>query len=254
MKAGKRVFWPWVFLFLPWFWLAAGRAESQVPGKEMDFAVYYGKNWENARSFVAENSFWMVSLAREAGVDPALAVAVVFPELVRYDALRDRMELTLLKTLYTHYGREYADFSVGRFQIKPSCAEDILRELRNGGPRKLERRLHHLHRGASDHALRTAILRDMEDPRTQFLYVVAVIRILDRRFPHFSDQENAVKIPFYATAYNCGFMNSEVDILKLMGEKNFHTRLMRPAQCTSYAAIAEAYSREAAGSGHSHIP
>lgn len=254
MKVGKRVFWPLVFLFLPWFWLVAGHAGSQVPGKERDFAVYYGKSWENARSFVAENSNWMASLAREAGVDPALAVAVVFPELVRYDALRDRMELSLLKTLYAHYGREYADFSVGRFQMKPSCAEDILRELRYGRPRKLERQLRHLHRGTSDHTLRTAILRDLEDPRTQFLYVVALITIIDRRFPHLSQQENAVKIPFYATAYNCGFMNSEDYILKQMGERNFHTRLMRPAQCTSYAAIAEAYAREAAGSGHSRNP
>lgn len=254
MKAGKRVFWPLVFLFLPWLWLVAGRAGSQVPGKETDFAVYYGKSWENARSFVAENSSWMGSLAREAGVDPAMAVAVVFPELVRYDALRDRMELTLLKTLYAHFGREYADFSVGRFQIKPSCAEDILRELRDGGPRKLERQLRHRHRGASDYALRTAILRDLEEPRTQFLYVVAVIKILDRRFPHLGHRENNVKIPFYATAYNCGFMNSEDYILKQMGERNFHTRLMRPAQCLSYAAIAEAYFREAAGSGHSLSP
>ena len=29
-----------------------------------------------------------------------IAIAVIFPELVRYSALRDKMEITLLKTLY----------------------------------------------------------------------------------------------------------------------------------------------------------
>ena len=39
-----------------------------------------------------------------------LAVAVIFPELVRYSALRDKMEITLLKALYINLGDRLCKF------------------------------------------------------------------------------------------------------------------------------------------------
>ena len=54
-----------------------------------------------------------------------MAIAVVFPELIRYSALRDKIEITLLKSLYIYKGDDYADFSIGQFQMKPSFAELI---------------------------------------------------------------------------------------------------------------------------------
>ena len=46
-------------------------------------------------------------------VDVRFRRQVIFPELVRYSAIRDKMEITLLKTLYRNLGEDYADFSVG---------------------------------------------------------------------------------------------------------------------------------------------
>ena len=43
-------------------------------------------------------------------------MSVVFPELVRYSALRDKMEITLLKALYINVGRDYANFSLAIFR------------------------------------------------------------------------------------------------------------------------------------------
>ena len=64
----------------------------------------------------------------EFGIRTELAVAVVFPELVRYSALMDFMETTAVKALYQQKGVKGADFSIGRFQMKPSFVEDLERQ------------------------------------------------------------------------------------------------------------------------------
>lgn len=48
----------------------------------------------------------------EFGIRTELAVAVVFPELVRYSALMDFMETTAVKALYQQKGVKGADFSL----------------------------------------------------------------------------------------------------------------------------------------------
>lgn len=210
-------------------------------GAAPDFRVVFDRHWQKAAAFMEENASWMDAAAREAGVDPHLAAAVVFPELVRYDALRNRMEITLLKALYVHYGDEYADFSVGRFQIKPSCAEAVLRELHKHGPRELDLRFHRLHRGLKEKEKREAILSELEDSRSQYQYVLAILRILDHRFPQLSSLEPLSRLRFYATAFNSGFMHSEVQILRQMEVAAFHTGVIRPRECYSYAAVAAAW-------------
>ena len=64
----------------------------------------------------------------EFGIRTELAVAVVFPELVRYSALMDFMETTAVKALYQQKGVKGADFSIGRFQMKPSFVADLERQ------------------------------------------------------------------------------------------------------------------------------
>ena len=54
-----------------------------------------------------------------------MALAVVFPEIVRYSDLEDLIQIRALKVLYVQYGRKYADFSVGHFQMKPSFIEQL---------------------------------------------------------------------------------------------------------------------------------
>ena len=39
------------------------------------------------------------------------------------------MEITLLKALYINLGEDYANFSIGQFQMKPSFAESIHKQI-----------------------------------------------------------------------------------------------------------------------------
>lgn len=104
--------------------------EGLIFSQQADYKSIFGKDWDKAGSFVAENKTWMKQLSKKYDVSYAEAVAIVFPELIRYSALRDKMEITLLKSLYIYKGEDYADFSIGQFQMKPSFAEVIHRNVK----------------------------------------------------------------------------------------------------------------------------
>ena len=111
-----------------------------------------------------------------------LAIAVIFPELVRYSALRDKMEITLLKALYINLGDEYANFSIGQFQMKPSFAEIIRRQA----PSVLGRRSEIEFKNPSEYEgisyFRKSIVSDLEDPRTQLNYLIVFFKICEKKY------------------------------------------------------------------------
>lgn len=59
----------------------------------------------------------------------AESVSVVFPEMLRYVLWKDLFETAALELLYVRYGSTKADFSIGWFQMKPSFAEKLEREI-----------------------------------------------------------------------------------------------------------------------------
>jgi len=174
-------------------------------------------------------------------VDYTLAVSVVFPELVRYSALRDKIEITLLKALYTHKGAEYSDFSVGVFQMKPSCAEALLEEFSGTTDQRVHRFFDRLHHSVTGREKRAMILREMEEPEVQFIYVLGMIRLLDKKYGKRPWKGMEEKVGFYAAAYNSGFNNPENRIIAQMNATSFHTGLGKPSVCYSYAALSAAF-------------
>jgi len=56
-------------------------------------------------------------------------LSIVFPELIRFNAIQDKIETFALQSLYVKYGKDYANFSVGPFQVKPSFAESLEKDF-----------------------------------------------------------------------------------------------------------------------------
>jgi hypothetical protein len=214
-------------------------ADFSSSGKS--YPELFGADWDKACCFVKENEDWMKRNCRIFRADYALAVSVVFPELVRYSVLRDKIEITLLKALYTHKGAEYSDFSVGVFQMKPSCAEDLLEEFSATTDIKFHRFFDRLHGSVTGREKRVMILKEMEDPEVQFIYVLGMIRLMDKKYGKKTWKDVEEKVRFYATAYNSGFNNTENRITENMNATYFHTGLGKPPVCHSYAAISAAF-------------
>lgn len=152
-----------------------------------------------------------------------MAMAVVFPELVRYSVLRDKMEVSVLKALYINLGHDYANFSVGLFQMKPSFAEVIRSMPRDLKGRNTGVKLADSSEFRNIKDFRREIVNDLEDPRKEAGYLIAFLRVCDRRFNISRDTITAIR--FLATAYNTGFTKESAEIDKVSDLKFFNTKL-----------------------------
>jgi hypothetical protein len=224
----------YIYSFYLVFLLATG---LPVPGNSQDlnYPEIFGDDWTKALQYESENRSWMEPILAKNHISYPLAVAVIFPELVRYSALRDKMEITLLKALYINLGDNYANFSIGQFQMKPSFAEMICEQANS----VLNRRSGISLKRRSDYDdikdYRRSIVKDLEDPKTEFSYLVAFIKICGKNFrTNRMDEISGLK--FLATAYNFGIDKNSAEIEKMTDKKFFNTKLFK-TENYSYADV-----------------
>jgi hypothetical protein len=202
--------------------------------QQTDYNKIFGSDWEKAEIFVSENAVWMKQLSEKYGVSYPVAVAVVFPELIRYSALRDKMEITLLKALYINLGEDYANFSIGRFQMKPSFVESIHQKVP-----LLKGRLRNQFKsrtGITDiRKYRGSIVKDLEETESEFLYLIAFLKICGSIY-NLEQMDDEGSLKFLATAYNYSFQKSFEDVNKMIDKKFFYTTLVK-TESYSYADI-----------------
>jgi hypothetical protein len=208
---------------------------KSVASQSLNYEDLFGNDWKKALQFVDGNEKWMRPLLDRYKISYPVAVAVIFPELVRYSALRDKMETAMLKTLYRNLGDDYADFSIGVFQIKPSFAEKI----REAVPLLEGWRIKSMFRKKSSYknirGYRSAIINDLEDPESEFNYIVAFFRLCEKYFPQIAEDDTS-KIRFFANAYNTGFWKSREEIEKMSNSKFYNTKLFK-TENYSYADV-----------------
>jgi hypothetical protein len=205
-----------------------------LKGQSLNYPDIFGDDWKKAEQFVTGNEKWIRPVLEKYRVDYYEAISVVFPELVRYSALRDKMEITLLKALYINLGEEYANFSIGHFQMKPSFAETIIKE-----GMKLTGRKTPLVRDSTGYEdirnYRAAIVSSLEDINSQLDYLVVFFKIAGKKFDLKKMDEHS-RITFLAAAYNYGPLHSEMEITEMSSRKFFSTKLVS-RDLYSYADI-----------------
>lgn len=223
--------------FLPGLLIIMGSLPANVSGQQqLNYCELFGSDWQKAISYLNENDSWIRQSLEKYDIPYNEAVAVIFPELVRYSAISDKMEITLLKALYRNIGRGYADFSVGEFQIKPSFAERI----RSAIPTVMGRKSAELFKRRSsyknDYEYRVAIITDLENPRAELNYIIAFYLICKKRF-EIEKLDEMTRIKLLATAYNAGFWKKKEDIRKMEDKKFFNTKMFK-TENYSYANVA----------------
>lgn len=201
----------------------------------VNYSELFGDDWKKAEAFERENRDWMDSLLTRNHISYPVAVAIIFPELVRYSALKDKMEIGLLKTLYVNLGEEYADFSIGVFQMKPSFAETI----RDESTAYLGRQAGIIFKASSDYDnikdFRKSIIKDLEDPESQVIYLITFIKICEKKF-NLNRLDEMKLIKFLATAYNFGIDKTALEIVHMTDKKFFNTVLLK-TENYSYADV-----------------
>jgi hypothetical protein len=198
---------------------------KSVYAQSLDYANLFGDDWKKAEAFEKENRDWIKPILERNRISYPLAMSIVFPEMVRYSALRDKMEISILKTLYVNLGEEYADFSIGIFQMKPSFAETIREE----SSQYLGSRSGIKFKKTTDYDdikdFRKSIIKDLEDPEGQVVYLISFIRICEKKF-NLSRLNELSRIKFLATAYNYGIDKTPNQIVNMTDRKFFSTKIL----------------------------
>jgi hypothetical protein len=208
------------------FFLLFTGISIQVHCQSFNYDEIFGDDWKKASLYVSENRKWMEPFLEKNKISYREAVAVIFPELVRYSALRDKMETAVLKALYINLGEAYANFSIGVFQIKPSFASYIREEypLAKGNKSGLTFKKSKTYNDVRDY--RREIVSDLEDPVQQLNYIVAFFTLCEKKFKVSRLNEHD-RVIFLASAYNCGIDKERKIIENSVNRKFFNTKLFR---------------------------
>ncbi len=220
------------------FCLSCHPASSQ----SVNYKDLFGDDWKKAAAFEKENRSWMEPVISKYKISYPLAISIIFPELVRYSALRDKMETTLLKTLYVNLGEDYADFSIGVLQMKPSFAEAIREESLSVKNEMPDFSFAQISEFDDIIPYRKSIVKDLEDPKAEVNYLIAFIKICEKKFP--TENENELsRIRFLSTAYNCGINKTAAEIEKMSDKKFFNTKLFK-TENYSYSDVSVFWYKE----------
>ncbi len=193
-----------------------------------DYPALFGRDWRAAEEYAAARRASWAEIWDGFGVDARVAEAVVFPEMVRYSALRDLAETAAVRALYQQRGSRGADFSIGRFQMKPSFAERVEREWMASE----ENTAWGFAFDTADNTdARRARIRRLDDITWQCTYLAMFLRLMwlsDERLAAASPEEQVSRC---AAAYNGG------------GGRWFHTDFIAGPRTRyySYAEVATYY-------------
>jgi hypothetical protein len=208
-----------------------------------DYASIFGAKYSDAEQFLGQNS-WIADSLRLPLLETRIALAVVFPEIIRFRALEDEIQVRALKVLYVQYGQQYANFSVGHFQMKPTFAEQVERDynLLFSEDEKSVAGVAAFESGVTPKLRNERVLR-LDDLRWQVSYLRLFMMVMDKLYGKLNFANDLEKLRFYATAYNAGFAQGEKFLRKMMEFRGFHIQLLFARTRYNYGDVAAYYFR-----------
>jgi hypothetical protein len=222
--------WRWIVMII----FISGLFASMGFSQQSDYKQIFGADYQEAINFFDSN-LWIADSLHMYGVDPCHGIAVVFPELIRYSALRDKIEIQALLSLYVQYGKNYSDFSIGYFQMKPSFAENLEKEYISyrGTRDQLIERI-----DTADNAIsRKNRLERMITTFGQVRYLAMFLIVMNKRKAETSFPEETEYIRYLASAYNYGFQSDISRLQEVSKENYFYSGLIPTATKYNYSDI-----------------
>ncbi|MBL0056903.1 MAG: hypothetical protein IPP31_12135 [Chitinophagaceae bacterium] len=205
-----------------------------------DYPLIFGSDYAWAKHWVKGHAAAFEQLAVPLNIPTAELESIVFPELVRYNAVYDVIEIQSLKFLYVSRGKDYADFSVGYFQMKPSFAERVEKDaLKYLGVAELTLLgFDRLSPTEDNEANRRDRVERLTGVDGQMRYLAAFYRICQLRFTaSLAGQPDEYRLRFLATCYNAGYHLSGDQIRDRLNRKFFHTGKVITSNNYCYADI-----------------
>ncbi|MFH1118542.1 MAG: hypothetical protein V1775_01880 [Bacteroidota bacterium] len=197
--------------------LSESRLNGQTITPGTDLSAELGNRYFDAVDYLRRNT-WMSDTLKKEKIQPAFAFGIVFPGLVKYSAILDVMETGATRMLYVQSGRKYSHYEVGRFQMKPSFAELIERNVTRQKMTSQKFDLKNTPKARGERA------RRLDSQEWQIRYLVMFIRLMDKRFAHIKWKSEDDRLRFYATAFSVGFNRDERTIRRMMTTRSILRR------------------------------
>lgn len=192
------------------------------PPIETDYKKVFGKRYTWAVNWLQQNDSLIHQYASAFDIPDKELKAIVFPELIRYNSFFNALEVESLKYLYVKEGKNYADFSVGYFQMKPSFGEMVEEDALKLLPGKYWQESGWKANQSDDEVSRKERVKRLSNTRHQLIYLCAFYKICEYRFKgnRISSTEERVKL--FATCYNAGYRRSYKSLLSFLSKNNFY--------------------------------
>ncbi len=148
-------------------------------------------------------------------------LSIVFPEIIRYSIFKDFFETKVLEQLYVLKGAEWADFSIGIFQMKPSFVEDLEYHVHYMPELKADFQEVIDYDATSEESIRLERVERLKSFEWQLKYAFCYYYIMQKCYEGHQFENDDARLRFFATAYNFGFTKSFDEIEAWMNEKAF---------------------------------
>ena len=201
----------------------------------VNYSKVFGSNWSAAKRYVSEHHKEWQQEFDLFGVDSRVAVAIVFPELIRYSMWQDEIERIAVNGLYVSKGKNGANFSIGRFQMKPSFAEEVEQAWNSSS---LSKEFGFVFNLQQNNEARRSRIRRLSTMQGQCRYLAIFIRLQQQLHPQLSHLPAKEQVRLLATAYNGSFSASWDEIIKMRHQSHFHTDVIK-TRTTRYYCYAD---------------
>ena len=153
---------------------------------------------------------------------------------------QDEIERAAVNGLYVTKGSQGADFSIGRFQMKPSFAEQVEQAWNRSS---LSKQYGFVFNLQPNNQARRSRIRRLSTMQGQCRYLAIFILLQQQRHPQLSRLSHKDQVRFLATAYNRSFTASYSQIRKMQHHRHYHTDVIktRSTRLYCYADIAYYY-------------
>ena len=168
--------------------------------------------------------------------DCDFALAIVFPEMLRYSALRNGMEFLATAFVYS-LSPAFGGCTIGHFQMNAAFAETIERYV--GQSSFLQSKYPSIaFAGANKHiADRFRRVERINDRQGEADYLAAFIDICTEKFA-LDGMEAEERLVLLATAYNAGMSRTREELEQVSGLNSYPSGLNSAKSRWNYAAIA----------------
>ena len=224
--------------------LAAGFVYVKNWYTNPDFGKTFGTKASRAEERLLQKKDGFELCASLCGVSSRFMQSLVFPEVMRFNSIKDGIETESLRTLYVQFGEDYANFSVGLFQMKPTFAETVEEKAKQLLPDSIYNELQLEYAVTGSEAIRRERVERLQDVDYQMVYLTAFVAICNKTYTYKNFKNEPERLKWYATVYNAGFNKTDEYIAQKINQEYFYLQQGMPGKKFRYSAIALWYYKK----------